>query len=202
MGGAGGGYPLHRRVQVQDASIFHLWRTLHLSAVEVVAGEAHDVIVHAVLNLQQGDGLRVVFYDALHQCLAQSCFESGDAFDGRRQLAVVTGQDYPRHSSYGYPAGGFQGLCRLVNEQCAELLTVQQAVGRTYQGRGNDTGLAEQFVVDAYLQCRSATLQTLQLLVVLLIASLAVAAHVVDGLADGPQMWIVGMALETALIRE
>ena len=87
--------PGHGDVEVEDAAEFHFGGTLHLIAIEPVAGETHDLLVHAVLQLQQGDRFGVVLHDALHQRFAEAGLEGCKAFDGRRQLTMVAGKDNP-----------------------------------------------------------------------------------------------------------
>ena len=108
--------PFYWDIQVEDAAVFHLWCAFHLSLIEIVAAEPHDVVVHAVLYFQQGDGFRMHFHDALHECLAQSGFEGSDALDGGRKLTMVTSQDDATDTAHGNPAGCLQCLCRLVDE--------------------------------------------------------------------------------------
>ena len=115
---------------------------------------------------------------------------------------MVAGQDDALTAAYGNPAGSLQGLCRLVDENRTELLAVEQAVGRTYQGAGNDAGLAEELRVNAYLQFVGTVFQALHLLVVLLVATLTVGTQFADGLADGPQQFVVRMTLEAPLVGE
>lgn len=75
---------------------------------------------------------------------------------------MVTGKDDTAGSTDGNPTGSLQCLCRLVDEQSTEFLSIQQAVGCSNQCTGNDTCLTEEFVVDAYLQFCSPSFQTLQ----------------------------------------
>ena len=49
----GGVYPDHWQIIVQDATVLYLRSRLYFSAIEPVAGEPHDLLVHAVLHLQQ-----------------------------------------------------------------------------------------------------------------------------------------------------
>ena len=69
---------------------------------------------------------------------------------------MVAGEDDARHPADGYPAGRFQGLGGLVDEQGAELLAVEQPVGGAYEGAGDDAGAVHQFLVDAQLNLRGA----------------------------------------------
>ena len=85
--------PGHGNVEVEDAAVFHFRRTLHLIAIEPVGGEAHDLLVHTVLHLQQGHHLGLVLYDPLHQCFAESRLQGGKTLYGRGQLTMVARQD-------------------------------------------------------------------------------------------------------------
>ena len=161
-------------VVIQYAAVFDLWCTLHLAPVEPVAGESHDFIVHAVLDFQQGYYLGLVFGDALHQGLAQSGSQGCNTLYGRRQLAMVACQNHPAGSFHRNPAGGFQGLGCLVDKQGAELHAFQQPVGRTHQGAGDDTCLAEEFAIDADFYLGGTALQPIHLLMIVLAAFLPV----------------------------
>ena len=151
------------------------------------------------MYLEQRHHLRLHLDDTLHQCLSQSCLQGGNALHRRRQLTVVTSQYHPADATHGNPAGGLQCLCRLVDKQRAELHAVQQPMGRTHQRAGNDTCLAEQFGVDAYLQFRGTAFQAFQLLVDGF-SPLAVTAQFADGLTDGPQLRVVRMCLEAPFV--
>ena len=162
----------------------------------------HDVVVHAILHLQQRHALRLVLDDTLHERLAQSTLHRGDALHRRRQLTVVAGEDDAVGPADGYPTGGLERLRGLVDEERGKLLTFKQTVSRTHQGAGDDTRLAEELRIDAYLQFGSPRLQPLQFLVIVLAPPLVVLAQFAYGLAYGPQLRIVGMGLEAALIGE
>ena len=110
----GGAFPLDGYVVVEDSPVPHRWCALYLAVVEPVAREAHDLVVHAVLYLQQVDLVGVVLHDALHEGLAQSCLQGGNTLHGGRQLAVVAGKHHARHLADGYPAGCLQGLGGLI----------------------------------------------------------------------------------------
>ena len=156
--------------------------------------------MHPVLYLQQRHGFGMSLDETLHQGLSQAGLQGGNALHRRGQLTVVARQHHTADAAQGNPTGSLQCLGGLVDEQRAELLTVQQTVGRADQRRGNDTCLTKQLVVDAYLQFRGAALQALQSLVVLFVAALSVAAQVADGLSQRPQLRIVGVTLEAPLI--
>ena len=64
---------------------------------------------------------------------------------------MVTREDNSRDAADGYPAGSLQGLSRLVDEERAELLSFEQAIGRAHQRTGDDTSLAEELGIDAHL---------------------------------------------------
>ena len=48
----GGVNPCDGQIPIENAAIFHLRSTLHLSAVKPVARKTHDGLIHAVLHLQ------------------------------------------------------------------------------------------------------------------------------------------------------
>ena len=139
-------------------------------------------------------------HDALHECLSQPGLQGSNALHGRGQLTVVACQHYPTHSPHGNPAGSLQGLGSLIYKQGAKLLSIQQSIGRPHQCAGNDPCLTKQLTVDANLQFGGTTLQALQLLMVTLVTSPAVAAQFADGLAQCPQLRIVGMGLKATLV--
>ena len=64
------GYPVYWDVIVENATVAHLWCTHHLAVVEPVGGEAHDLLVHPVLHLQQRHHCGLPLYDAFHESLA------------------------------------------------------------------------------------------------------------------------------------
>ena len=72
----------------------------------------------------------------------------------------------------------------------------------SHQRAGDDASLAKELGVDANLQFRGTVLQTFQFLVVFLVAPLAMGTQVADSLADGPQQFVVGVALEAPLVGE
>ena len=173
-----------------------------MSVIEIIAGEAHDFIVHAILYLQQGDGLRVHLNNALHQGLAKSSLQSRKALDGRRKLTMVASKDDTTDTAHGNPAGSLQGLSSFVDEQGAELLSFQQTTATAHKGRGNDTCLAKEVAVDANLQLRGATFQAFQLLMKTLVTPFAMAPQLADSLSDGPELRVVRMRLEASLVGE
>ena len=99
---------------------------------------------------------------------------------------MVAGKDDARHAADGYPACRLEGLRRLVDEERAELLAVEQAVAAAHECAGDDTCLAEELGVNAQFEFRGALLQAVHLLVVVLLAALPAASQVADGLADRP----------------
>ena len=120
-------------IALVDEAVGHLGRRAHLSLVEVVRAELHDLVVHAVLHLQQRDTLGLVLDDAFHEGRAQTALQSLKALDGGRQLAVVTSEDDAAGAADGYPAGRLERLGRLVDKEGAEFLAVEQFVSRTHQ---------------------------------------------------------------------
>ena len=144
----------------------------------------------------------MVFHDAFHERLAEACFEGCETLDGGGQLAVVAGEDDAGHPTDGDPAGRFEGLCRLVDEEGAEFLAFEQAVGRTHEGTGDDTGLAEELGIDADLQFGGPFFEAFEFLVVAVAAPFTVGAEVANGLADAPKEGIVGVCLKAPLVGE
>ena len=170
--------------------------------IEPVGGEAHDLLVHAILHGEERHHLGLLLHDALHERLAQPALQSLIALHRGRQLTMVAGEDHAPGTANGNPAGCFKRLCGLVDEQRAELHAVQQAVGRADKSGGDDSRLAEELLVDGNLQGRSTVFQALHLLMPFLVAPLTILAQLADGLANGPQLRIVGMRLETTLVGE
>ena len=176
--------------------------THHFAVIEPVAREAHDLFVHAILHLQQRHHLGLVLHDALHECLAQTGTQGRNTLHRGWQLAVVARQHHARSLANGNPTGRFERLGRLVDEECGILLPVQQAMGRAHERGSDDACLTEKFAVDAYFDLCSSRFQPLQLLMVVSRAMPASAAEFAYGLAYGPQLRIVGMALEAPLVGE
>ena len=194
--------PCHGRVEVEDAAVFHLGSTLHFSVVEPVAREAHDVVVHAVLHLEQRYHLRIAVHDALHESACQSAFYRLQALDGGRQLTVVAGEDYSVCLADGYPARRLERLCRLVDEESGKLHSLQHTAGTAGESAGDYPRAVEELVVDAQLQLRLAAAQAVELLVIAVGASPLGAAQLAYRLANRPQLRIVGVRLKAALIGE
>ena len=178
--------PLDGNIQIEYSTILHIGSTLHLTIIEIVGREAHDVFVHAVLRLQQTDSRGFCLYQMLHQCAAQTSLESSNALYRGRQLAVVAGKDDSAHTAHGNPTGSFQCLCCFVDKEAAELSAVQQSMAGSYQSAGNHSCIVEEFLVDAYLQFGGTPFQTFHLLVEFLIAALSVSTQITYGFADGP----------------
>ena len=89
-----------------------------------------------------------------------------------------------------------------VDEERVVFLSVEQTVGSPGEGRGNDAGLVEKLAADAYLQFGGTALQTVHLLMIVVGIPSALRAQLPDGLADAPQLWIVGVGLESPLVGE
>ena len=198
----GGVDPGHGDVEVEDGAVFHFGSRFDLVAVEPVGGETHDLFVHAVLHLEEGDCFGMVFYDAFHERLAETRFQGCETLDGGWELAMVAGEDDARHPSDGNPAGCFECLSRLVNEERTEFLTFEQAVGRAHEGTGDDAGLAEELGVDADLQFGGAFFEAFEFLVIAVAATLAMTPEVPDGFPDRPEEGVVWVSLEASLIGE
>ena len=104
--------------------------------------------MHPVLDGEQRDGLRPSLGDLLQQSPSQSPTFGLDAFDGRGQLLVVAGQDDPVSLPDRDPAGRFEGLGGLVDEEGGEMVVGQYPVSRSHQGAGHDTCLVEEGGID------------------------------------------------------
>ena len=141
-----------------------------------------------------------MLHKVLHERLVQPPGQRLGAFQRGRQLAVVACQDESVGFGNGYPAGRFECLCCLVDEECAETAACQQAVGTARQGAGYDASLAEEFLLDAQFQFRSPFPQSGNLLLEMLPASLLPGGvEVAYGSAYGPQVMVFGMRLKTSL---
>ena len=112
-------------------------------------------------------------------------------------MAVVAGEDDASGAAYGYPAGCFERLCRLVDEERRELLAFQHAVGGAGEGACHDARFAEQRGAYAQLYLRGATLQAVHLLMPC-VRPASLAAQFSDGFAYAPELRIVGVRLEAA----
>ena len=185
-----------------DDTVGHLGGRPHLAVVEVVAAELHDLVIHAVLNLEQRDTLGFVVDDALHEGRAQATLQGLETLDGGRQLAVVPGKYHTAGTADGNPAGRLERLGRLVDEQGAELVTVEQLVARPDEGRSDDTCLPENVGVDAHLEFYSHLLEALNLLVETLATLAATASHLAHSAPHLPQLGIVRMVGKAVLIGE
>ena len=111
--------------------------------IEPVGGETHDILIHTVLDLEQGDRLGMMVDDALHERLVESALHGCETLDGGRQLAVVARQNHTRGPADRNPAGRLKRLSRLVDEECTELHAVEQTVGTAHQRAGDDMRLAK-----------------------------------------------------------
>ena len=98
---------------------------------------------------------------------------------------MVASQDDASGPADGNPAGCLKGLGSLVDEERAKLHAVEQSVGRAHQCAGDDTRLAKEFSIDAYLEFCGATFQSVHLLVPV-VCALALTAQLAYILADGP----------------
>ena len=76
--------PCDGQVKVEDAPIFHLRCRLYHVMIEPVGGEAHYVFVHTILYGEQCDHLRLLRYNALHKCDAQTALQD----DGEPYSAI------------------------------------------------------------------------------------------------------------------
>ena len=112
--------------------------------VEPVGREAHDGVVHPVLHLQQGDTVGLVAHNLLHQRLCQSSLHGFVAGHYGRKLAVVACKDDAVGFADGNPAGGFQCLCRFVDEEGGKTVAEEQLAGSPCQRTGYDACLVEE----------------------------------------------------------
>ena len=107
-------HPFYRSVVIQNPTVFYFGSGFQFPLIEPFRREMHDLIIHSVLNLQQGNSFRFVLHNFLHQSLIQSASCSFHTFYGRRELAMVSCQDYPVCFADGDPASGFQCLCGFI----------------------------------------------------------------------------------------
>jgi len=87
--------PFYRHFPIEYSPVLHLWRGLHLALVKPFRGEPHDLVLHAILRLQECHTFGFVLHDALHEGLTESRFQRGDALHGGWQLAMVAGKHHP-----------------------------------------------------------------------------------------------------------
>ena len=145
--------------------MFHLLCCHHPAAVEPVARELHYPPVHTVLHGEQRHHFGLVLHDALHERLGQSAAHRLQTLHCGRQLTVVSGEHHPRRTSYGYPTGGFERLCRLIDEERGEFLSRHHPVGAARQRGCYHLCLAEELCIDATFYLRGTALQAVELLV-------------------------------------
>ena len=144
----------------------------------------------------------MVFYDTLHQRLAEACLQGSETLHGGWQLTMVAGENHSRHATDGNPTGCFKGLGCLVDEKGAEFLTFEQTVGRAHKGTRDDAGLAEELGIDADLQFCGTFFQTFEFLMVAVAATLPIAPEIPDSFPDAPEEGVVGMGLEATFVGE
>ena len=109
--------------------MLHLWCCYHLVVVEPIAGEAHDIFVHPILDTQQRHHLRFLFRNALHQRTSQSTLQGLITFHRGWQLTMVTSQDDTTCPADGYPTSCLESLGCLIDEERAKLHAVEQTIG-------------------------------------------------------------------------
>ena len=115
---------------------------------------------------------------------------------------MVARQHYPSGTPNGYPACGLEGLGGFVDEESGKPHAIEQTRRAAYEGRGYDMCGVEEVLVDAYLKLRGAGAETIHLLMPLVGAAALGGAKLPDGLADAPEVGIVGMRFKPTLIRE
>ena len=138
--------------------------------------------------------------------MAQSASLGLGAFDGGRQLLVVSSEDDTVGLANGDPAGGFECLGRLVDEEGREVVVGQHPVGSPHKRAGHDTCFVEKSGVDLHLQFGGSATKVRESVaqaVALGSASLAQGLlRLADSLADAPQLGVERMRLEAALVGE
>ena len=115
---------------------------------------------------------------------------------------MIASEDDSRHPTDGYPTGGLESLGSLIDEEGAEFLAFEEAVGRTYEGTGDDTGLTEELGIDADLQFGGTFFEAFEFLVVIIATPFAVGTEIADGLSDAPEKSVVGVGLEASFVGE
>ena len=114
---------------------------------------------------------------------------------------MVAGEDDPPGFLDGNPAGGFKGLGGFVDKQSGEFLSHQHAVGTPGQRAGDDPCVVEQAFVDGDFQFGGPVAQPGYLLVEGFTSRRGtMGIHFTDGLADGPELRVRRMGLETPFV--
>ena len=125
----GGVEPGDGRVDGRHKAVGHFGCGGEPAVVEPAGGELHDGAVHTVLHGEERDAARLGVGDLLHEGAVEAATGCFDALDGGWQLVVVAAEDDAVGLEDGGPAGGFEGLRRLVDEEGGETATLEDAVG-------------------------------------------------------------------------
>ena len=99
---------------------------------------------------------------------------------------MVTSQDDPSCPAYGYPACRLKSLCCLIDKESREMLSVEYAVGCSYECGSYYTCLPEEVGINGYLQFRLTASESVHLLMPVFCSSPAHGSQFPDGLAYGP----------------
>ena len=99
---------------------------------------------------------------------------------------MVAGKHYTSGTANWNPTGCLQGLCRLVDEQSAELHAVEQTVGTANKCAGDDSCLAEYLVAYAQFEFYVALLHSFKFLVECAVTALAVGTQLAYRLPYAP----------------
>ena len=156
---SGGVVPDDGRIPLEDAAVADVGRGTERAVVKPAGGEAHDGIVHAILDVEERNDVRFALRDLLHERTVQADAGGFGAFDGRRQLVMVAGEDDAVGTRNGNPAGGFERLRRFIDEEGGEVAVRQHPVGRADEGGGDDPRFVEQLRIDSDFQFRGTLAQ-------------------------------------------
>lgn len=152
----GGVNPHQRGVERRDLAVGHFGGGDELAVVEPAGGECHDVAVHAVLDGEQREARGLFLCHLLHEGPLQSAVGGLGAFDGGGELLVVAAEDDAVALEYSGPAGGFEGLCCLVDEEGGEVAVFEDVVGAADEGACHHAGLVEELELYLDFQLRGA----------------------------------------------
>ena len=198
---SGGVEPDDGCIPLENAAVADVGRGTERAVVKPAGGEAHDGIVHAVLDVEERNDVRFALRDLLHERTVQTGAGGFGAFDGGRQLVMVAGQDDAVGTRNGNPAGGFERLRRFVDEEGGEVAVRQHPVGRADEGGGDDPRFIEQLRIDFDFQFRGTLAQAGEAVAHGVAVGIAPAGFA-DGLTDAPKLRIVGVGLKTAFVGE
>ena len=187
------------RVDGRHETVRHLGGGGEAAMVEPAGGERHDGAVHTVLHGEERDAAGLGSGHLLHECAVEAGTGGFEALDGGWQLAVVATEDDAVGLEDGSPAGGFEGLGSLVDEEGGEAAPLEDAVGGADEGAGDDAGTVEEVLLNADFQLGGAGAHTGK--ACLPLTAFAVGASpFAKGAADAPELGIVGMVGIAALV--